>query len=33
MNVPFEDIDLFTNPSLAESLSEKHHWKTVPMIF
>lgn len=33
MNVPFKDIDLSADPKLAETLSEKYHWKTVPMIF
>jgi len=33
LNIPFEDIDLSADPDLADSLSEKFHWRTVPMIF
>ncbi len=33
LNVPFTDVDLSANPTLAEELSNKHNWRTVPMIF
>lgn len=33
LDIPFEEKDLSADPALAESLSTKHHWRTVPMIF
>jgi glutaredoxin 3 len=33
INVPFEEKDLSANPELTAKLTEKHNWKTVPMIF
>jgi glutaredoxin 3 len=31
--VPFKTVNLELDPELRESLSRKHNWRTVPMIF
>ena len=31
--VPYKTVDLTKNDSLRMELSEKHNWRTVPMIF
>ena len=33
LHVPFEEKNLSADPDLAESLSTKYNWRTVPMIF